>query len=290
MHIGVEQGWWPSPLPECAAPSFGGGSIAERLARMPLRPAKPCDDPTYLIPVLPVSMAAMNLLYALALAAFLAISAGRPKRSTIRMHNERRRSPTSPVTRRRTKPSSASSGSITPASMARRASTRANSPCSAGATRATCCATCGDQEKVHLDTFSALIAKRRVRPTALLPLWHLAGFALGAVTAAMGERAAMACTVAVEEAIDEHYAAQAASLGEDEAELRGTIEKFRAEELEHRDIGLENEAELAPAYRLMSSVIKVGCKVDRDRGRASRVGRDRGDPLEPPPAPARRSR
>ena len=117
------------------------------------------------------------------------------------------------------------------------------------------------QEQAHLDTFGALIAKRRVRPTALLPLWHLAGFALGAATAAMGERAAMACTVAVEEAIDEHYAAQAASLGEDETELRDTIERFRAEELEHRDIGLDNEAELAPAYRLMSAVIKAGCKV-----------------------------
>jgi ubiquinone biosynthesis monooxygenase Coq7 len=116
------------------------------------------------------------------------------------------------------------------------------------------------QEDVHLATFGALVAKRRVRPTALLPLWHVAGFALGAVTAAMGTRAAMACTVAVEEAIDEHYAAQAASLGEDETELRDTIEKFRAEELEHRDIGLENEAELAPAYRLMSRVIKAGCK------------------------------
>ncbi|GAC1347568.1 MAG: demethoxyubiquinone hydroxylase family protein [Acetobacteraceae bacterium] len=117
------------------------------------------------------------------------------------------------------------------------------------------------QEQVHLDTFSGLIATRRVRPTALLPLWHLAGYALGAVTAAIGERAAMACTVAVEEAIDEHYAAQAASLGEDEAELRDTIERFRAEELEHRDIGLDNEAELAPAYRLMSAVIKAGCKI-----------------------------
>jgi ubiquinone biosynthesis monooxygenase Coq7 len=117
------------------------------------------------------------------------------------------------------------------------------------------------QEQHHLDTFSDLIADRRVRPTALLPLWHLAGFALGAMTAALGTRAAMACTVAVEEAIDEHYAAQAASLGGDEAELRGTIESFRAEELEHRDIGLQNEAELAPAYRLMSRAIKAGCKV-----------------------------
>ena len=118
-----------------------------------------------------------------------------------------------------------------------------------------------EQEQVHLDTFAGLIAKRRVRPTALLPLWHIAGYALGAATAALGDRAAMACTVAVEEAIDEHYAAQAASLPDEEAALRGTIDKFRADELEHRDIGLEHEAELAPAYRLMSAVIKAGCKV-----------------------------
>lgn len=77
LHVGVEQGWWPSPLPECAAPSFGGGSTADRLARMPALPSKPCDEPTYLIPGLPLSMAAMNLLLALALAVFLAISASR---------------------------------------------------------------------------------------------------------------------------------------------------------------------------------------------------------------------
>jgi len=117
------------------------------------------------------------------------------------------------------------------------------------------------QEEVHLRTFSELVARRRVRPTMLLPLWHVAGYALGAVTAAMGTRAAMACTVAVEEAIDEHYSAQSAQLGEDESELRDTIETFRAEELEHRDIGLENEAELAPGYRVMAAVIKAGCKV-----------------------------
>jgi ubiquinone biosynthesis monooxygenase Coq7 len=117
------------------------------------------------------------------------------------------------------------------------------------------------QEQVHLDTFAALIAQRRVRPTALLPFWHLAGFALGAATAALGTRAAMACTVAVEEAIDEHYRAQVETLGDSEPELRQTIETFRAEELEHRDIGLANEAELAPAYRLLSAAIKVGCKV-----------------------------
>jgi len=118
-----------------------------------------------------------------------------------------------------------------------------------------------EQEQVHLDTFSRLIGERRVRPTALLPVWHAAGFALGAATALLGHRAAMACTVAVEEAIDEHYQAQEAALGEDEGPLRAHIAQFRAEELEHRDIGLEHEAEQAPAYRLLSAAIKAGCKV-----------------------------
>ncbi len=117
-----------------------------------------------------------------------------------------------------------------------------------------------EQETHHKAVFSSLVARRRVRPTALLPLWHVAGFVLGAATAALGARAAMACTVAVEEAIDEHYASQAAELDENESELRQTIEAFRQEELEHRDIGLANEAELAPAYRAMSLVIKAGCK------------------------------
>lgn len=77
VHVGVEQGWWPSPLPECSAPSLGGGSIADRLARMPALPSKPCDEPTYLVPALPVSMALMNLLLALALSTFLAICVAR---------------------------------------------------------------------------------------------------------------------------------------------------------------------------------------------------------------------
>lgn len=82
VHVGVERGLWPSPLPECAAPVLGGGTMAERLARMPATPAKPCDEPAYLVPGLPVSMAAMNGLLALALTAILAISAlGTPERS-----------------------------------------------------------------------------------------------------------------------------------------------------------------------------------------------------------------
>jgi len=117
------------------------------------------------------------------------------------------------------------------------------------------------QERNHLETFSELIASRRVRPTAMLPLWHIAGFALGAATAAMGKRAAMACTVAVEEAIDEHYSAQLSALGRREPELTDAIARFRADELEHRDIGLRNDAEKAPGYRLLSAAIKTGCKV-----------------------------
>ena len=116
------------------------------------------------------------------------------------------------------------------------------------------------QEEAHLARFAALIAERRVRPTALLPLWHLAGFALGAATAALGERAAMACTVAVEEAICAHYAAQEAALDADEAGLRETIAGFRAEEAEHRDIGLDHGARQAPGYRVLSAAIKAGCR------------------------------
>jgi ubiquinone biosynthesis monooxygenase Coq7 len=122
------------------------------------------------------------------------------------------------------------------------------------------------QEQEHLRAFNDMVADRRVRPTAMLPFWHLAGFALGAVTAAMGEKAAMACTVAVEEAIDAHYTAQLETLdeldgiGASEPELRQTVEKFRAEELEHREIGLQEGAEQAPGYRLLSRVIKAGCR------------------------------
>ncbi|HEV7283505.1 MAG TPA: demethoxyubiquinone hydroxylase family protein, partial [Kaistia sp.] len=105
------------------------------------------------------------------------------------------------------------------------------------------------------------IVQRRIRPTALQPIWHVAGFALGAATAMMGERTAMACTVAVEEAIDEHYADQIARLGEDEAALRTELEAFRREELEHRDIGLQNDAEQAPAYELLSAGIKAGSRL-----------------------------
>ncbi len=118
-----------------------------------------------------------------------------------------------------------------------------------------------EQEAKHLETFERLMVENRVRPTVLQPVWHLAGFALGAATALLGEKAAMACTVAVEEVIDEHYARQAEQLDDDQAELKETIETFRAEELEHRDIGLEHGAEEAAGYEALSGVVKTGSRL-----------------------------
>ena len=118
-----------------------------------------------------------------------------------------------------------------------------------------------DTERQHLEKFNELLVTRRVRPTALQPLWHLAGFALGAGTALLGERAAMACTVAIEEVIDEHYQKQANYLGQDESELRNTIVQTRNEELEHRDIALDEGAKDAPLYEPMRFAIKKGAKL-----------------------------
>lgn len=112
------------------------------------------------------------------------------------------------------------------------------------------------QETHHLETFNRILPERRVRPTALTPFWHWAGYALGVGTALMGEKAAMACTVAVEETIDEHYKAQHAALPDTESDLKETIERFRQEELEHRDIGLDHGAEQTPGYPLLHGAIK----------------------------------
>lgn len=117
------------------------------------------------------------------------------------------------------------------------------------------------QEQVHLDAFNEIMTRRRVRPTILAPFWHAAGYALGAGTALMGEKAAMACTVAVEETIDDHYRQQRDALPEEEAELKETIERFRQEELEHRDIGLEHGAEGAAGYPILYGAIKRASKL-----------------------------
>ena len=118
-----------------------------------------------------------------------------------------------------------------------------------------------EQEERHLKAFDKLVNERKVRPTALEPVWRVAGFALGAATALMGEKAAFACTAAVEEVIDEHYASQIAALeGKDEA-LKATVEDFRADEVAHRDEALKQGAEQAPGYKLLSETIKAGCRL-----------------------------
>jgi ubiquinone biosynthesis monooxygenase Coq7 len=117
------------------------------------------------------------------------------------------------------------------------------------------------QELQHLAYFENEIIQRRVRPSVLHPLWHIGGFLLGVVTAKMGEKAAMACTVAVEEVIDEHYAEQIGQLQDIDAGLATKISQFRQEELEHKQTAIDKDAANAPLYPLLSSTIKTGCKL-----------------------------
>jgi len=117
-----------------------------------------------------------------------------------------------------------------------------------------------DQEQEHIQKFEELIVKNRVRPTALIPVWNVVGYALGVSTALLGEKAAMACTVAVETVIGNHYGEQLSLLEDDQKELKKTIKKFKADELEHHDIGIAHNAEKTPGYKVLSKVIELGCK------------------------------
>lgn len=117
-----------------------------------------------------------------------------------------------------------------------------------------------EQEARHRIFFDRLMTQRRVRPTILSPFWSAAGYALGAVTATMGPRAAMACTAAVETEIDRHYAQQLDELGTDDPELSAAIAEFRAEEVEHKDTAIAAGAEALPGYPLLSGVIRAGCR------------------------------
>ncbi|GEQ99502.1 2-nonaprenyl-3-methyl-6-methoxy-1,4-benzoquinol hydroxylase [Iodidimonas gelatinilytica] len=117
-----------------------------------------------------------------------------------------------------------------------------------------------EQEARHLARFDAILTERQVRPSLLSPFWHVAGFALGAGTALMGERALMACTAAVEEVIEDHYEQQRTTLGESEPELAATIADFQAEEAEHRETAIAHGAKDTPGYGLLASAIKTGCR------------------------------
>lgn len=115
-------------------------------------------------------------------------------------------------------------------------------------------------EQQHLKTFDRMIAERGVRPTVMAPLWRVAGFGLGAVTALMGERAAHACTEAVEDVIEEHYGRQSQALQGVDSELKHVVDKFREDEIAHKETAIEQGARHAPAYPVLSAVIKFGCR------------------------------
>jgi ubiquinone biosynthesis monooxygenase Coq7 len=115
-------------------------------------------------------------------------------------------------------------------------------------------------EARHLARFDALLSERQVRPTLLAPVWRLAGFALGVGTALMGESAVHACTEAVETVIEDHYAGQVSELAASEPELAAELAGFRDDELAHRDEAVAEGAKSAPAYNLLTGVIRGGCK------------------------------
>ncbi|HEX7853954.1 MAG TPA: demethoxyubiquinone hydroxylase family protein [Sphingobium sp.] len=116
------------------------------------------------------------------------------------------------------------------------------------------------QEERHRKHFDAMLAERGVRPTLLQPIWHVAGYALGAATALLGPEAAMACTSAIETEIDRHYSHQLEELGDSDPELSEAIADFQAEEVEHLNTAMAEGAERAPAYPLLSGLIRAGCR------------------------------
>ena len=116
------------------------------------------------------------------------------------------------------------------------------------------------QEDEHLARFEAILVERRVRPSLLAPLWRAAGFGLGAATALISESAAHACTEAVETVIEAHYAAQVAELADREPTLAAELSRFRDDELAHRDIAIAEGAREAPAYPLLTAVVRAGCR------------------------------
>ena len=115
-------------------------------------------------------------------------------------------------------------------------------------------------EAAHLARFDQLLNDHQVRPTLMTPLWRLAGFALGATTALMGEKAAHACTAAVETVIEEHYAGQIAELTERAPDLAAELTNFRDEELAHRDLAVAEGAHDAPGYPILAGLIRAGCR------------------------------
>ena len=118
-----------------------------------------------------------------------------------------------------------------------------------------------EHEKEHCNYFENEIKKRNIKPTKFLPLWDLLGVGLGFGTTILGKKAAMLCTVSVEEVIQDHYANQINELGEDEKKLRDKIIKFRQDEIDHKDIAYEEGATKRGPYSLLDKIIKTGSKI-----------------------------
>ena len=251
FHVGVEQHWWQG-LATCSGNLDVHQSVADLEKQLMDTPVIPCDRPAWTM--FGISMAGYDFIYA-ALLGLFGLVAARPE---LAMSEPRRRLP----------------GDLTPEQLIERV-IRVDQAGEYGARRIyegqlavlppgpdrSAVEHMAEQEGRHLREFDRLLGDRRVRPTALQPLWHVAGFALGAATALLGPQAAMACTVAVEEVIDEHYRRQGEALPESEGELKETIESFRREELEHRDTGLAHGAQEAVAYPLLTGAIKTGSRL-----------------------------
>ena len=116
----------------------------------------------------------------------------------------------------------------------------------------------GEQE--HLRTFDRMLTARGVRPTLMAPLWRVAGFGLGAATALLGEKAAHACTEAVEDVIEQHYARQSEELASVDPELKALVDRFREDEIAHKETAIGQGAQEAPGYVVLSTLIKLGCR------------------------------
>ena len=118
-----------------------------------------------------------------------------------------------------------------------------------------------EQEKEHLQYFEKEIQKRKIKPTYLLPLWDVMGVALGFGTALLGKKAAMPCTASVEEVIEDHYQNQLKKIGNDEIDLKAKIEKFKGDEVNHKNIAYETGATNKGLYSVMDKVIKTGSRI-----------------------------
>ena len=118
-----------------------------------------------------------------------------------------------------------------------------------------------EHEKEHLDYFEKEILKRKIKPTYLLPIWDIMGVTLGFGTALIGKKAAMLCTASVEEVIEDHYKNQLKKLGNDERDLKTKIEKFKEDEIEHKNMAYEAGATSKGLYSIMYKIIKTGSRI-----------------------------